>query len=178
LPHLSAVTSGPAQRVAQAYREHRGLVYGLALRYGGGDVAWAEDITQEVFISLMQTIDRLDLQRGLEGWLYRVTTNRCLNRLKVDRFRRSAPIRWVLSQLAPTEVHQGLRIELSAELRRVLGYVQGLPPKQRVAFCMHRLDGLSMSEVGEALGHSKGYVCKLVARADLAVRRAAERDVG
>ncbi len=175
-PPVAEVSISSADRVARAYREHRDLVYRLALRYGAGNVAWAEDVTHEVFIALLKAVGRLDVDRGLEGWLYRVTTNRCLNRIKTDRFRRSAPVRWVLSQNSSSDVDPSMRVELSRELRAVLGYLQDLPAKERVAFCMHRIDGLSMSEIGDVLGFSKGYVSKLISRADVKIQRAAERD--
>ena len=47
-----AAAGAPATRVATLYRQHRDQVYRLALRYGRGDRQWAEDVTQDVFVSL------------------------------------------------------------------------------------------------------------------------------
>ncbi len=175
LTEVPPISGSPSTQVARLYRTHRHFVYRIALRYGSGSRAWAEDVTQEVFISLLKAIDGLDRDKGLEGWLYRVTTNRCLNRLKVERFRNSTPVRWLLASQTEESVDMGEQVELRDELRSVWVHLQALPPKQSVALCMHHLDGLSMSEVGEVLGHNKSYVSKLVARAEKALHKAAGR---
>src|SRR6476659_10076334 len=75
-----------ADEIGALYRRHHRLVYRLALRYGRGDAAWAEDVTQDVFLGLFKILDDLTDREGMEGWLYRATTNRCLNRLRHERF--------------------------------------------------------------------------------------------
>jgi RNA polymerase sigma-70 factor, ECF subfamily len=51
------------------------------------------------------------------------------------------------------------------ELRRAFRALDALPAKERVAFAMHTIDGLTLEEIGAVLGHTKGYVSKLVTRA-------------
>jgi RNA polymerase sigma-70 factor (ECF subfamily) len=146
-------------------------VYRLALRYGGGSRAWAEDVTQEVFVRLIDHVDDLEDRDGLEGWFYRVATNRCLNRLRRERVRNAAPVRWLLGsrQTEPADPERvaGVRQELA----HAWDVVESLPPKERVAFCMHYLDGKKQTEIADCLGHSKGYVCKLIKRAQARVRQ-------
>ena len=83
----------PQEKVAaveRAYRRHHALVFRLALRYGRGSRAWAEDLTQEVFVDLLHAIEDLDDLDALEGWLYRATSFRCLKRLRRERLMQSA----------------------------------------------------------------------------------------
>jgi len=74
------------------------------------------------------------------------------------------------------EAHLGREAEAQAaerrDLRRVDVMLAKLPPKQRVAFCMYRLDGKEQAEIGEILGFSKSYVCKLIKRAEATIREA------
>src|SRR5262245_28442646 len=65
--------------IRDAYERHRHDVFRLALRYGAGRRAWAEDVTQEVFVRLMEIVDRLDAPSDLGAWLYRVTANHCVS---------------------------------------------------------------------------------------------------
>ena len=163
------------ERVEALYVQHREFVYRLALRYGGGSQAWAEDITQEVFLRLFDVIDELearDGQGGTEPWFYRVTTNRCLNRLRAERFRNSAPVRWLLGRRT-TESRDPERVTAARQgLAQASEALARLPPKERVAFSMHVLDGKKQVEIAEVLGHSKGYVSKLIARAEAQIREA------
>ena len=58
------------------------------------------------------------------------------------------------------------------DLRRALETLGTLPPKEQVAFSMFYLDGKEQEEIGKILGHSKGYVCKLIQRAVAQLRDA------
>jgi RNA polymerase sigma-70 factor (ECF subfamily) len=159
-------------RVERLYREHRELVYKLALRYGGGNTAWAEDVTQEVFVRLFDVVMGLEPRDTLAGWFYRVTTNRCLNRLRRERFRSSPWIRWLVRRSESADVDPERRVVVRDQLEQAWDVVQTLSPKERVAFCMHYVDGKRQVEIAAILGHSKGYVCKLLKRAEARVRAA------
>lgn|GEM_PF-549025 len=154
-----------ASEVTAIYHKHRLLVYRLALRYGKGNVAWAEDIMQEVFIDLLKALPNLENHDDLAGWLYRATTNRCLWRMRRERFLSLAPVRWLLGE-QQSEPRPPDELAIARDdLRRAMAVLSSLPSKEQVAFCMYYLDGKEQEEIGEVLGHSKGYVCKLIQRA-------------
>lgn len=170
---LPTAESSPAHvhtRVEALYRLHHDLVYRLALRYGRGDAAWAEDVTQEVFIGLFDALHRLDEREGLEPWFYRVTINRCLNRLRRERVRDAVPLRWLLGPSERQPVDPERLTAARQGLSQAWTVLDALPPKERVAFCMYYLDGKRQSEIGEILGHGKSYICKLIKRAENRVR--------
>lgn len=152
------------EQIEALYRKHHRLVFHLGLRYGRGDVAWAEDVTQEVFVHLFDVSGGLRDLDDMEGWLYRATTNRCLNRLRRDRFLALAPVRWLLGeQQREPEVPEALAIARD-DLRRIFEILGKLPPKEQIAFAMYYLDGKEQDEIGRQLGCSKSYVCKLIQR--------------
>jgi RNA polymerase sigma-70 factor (ECF subfamily) len=158
------VVATPNERLTNLYRAHGALVFRLALRYGG-DRSWAEDLTQEVFLQAFAHIDELAEVDNPAGWLYRVTTRRCLNRLRGQRLRASAPVRWALQERVPQPITpEELGIHRQ-QLARLFTQLETLPPKQRVCFWMYHVDAKSVVEIGEIIGHSKGYVSKLLDRA-------------
>ncbi|MGH1340868.1 MAG: RNA polymerase sigma factor [Nannocystales bacterium] len=159
-------------RVRVLYRRHRDDVYRLALRYSQGDATWAEDIVQDVFVTLCRKVDKLDDDTDLGGWFYRVTHNRCLSRLRRRAVAQSPAVRWLLGRRAVS--HDDRRAEDRAGLHEVFKIVDGLPPNQRLAFCMYHLDGMEQAEIGEVLGHSKSYVCKLIKRATSTIEKTQE----
>lgn len=152
-------------RVQWLYRRHRDEVYRLALRYGRGDPAWAEDITQDVFVSLCRNVHRLEDWGDLGRWFYRVTHNCCLTRMRRSLTREA--LRALLGR--QPDVDDERRAVHREGLRRVLEVVDRLEPRQRMAFCMYYIDGLEQQEIGDILGFSKSYVCKLIKRAKAAV---------
>src|SRR5262249_34416359 len=83
-------------RLAELYDAHGARTYRLALRYGGGDRSFAEDLTQEVFLELIERLDRGHEIHNVGGWLYRATIHRALNRLRRERFMQLPAVRWLL----------------------------------------------------------------------------------
>jgi RNA polymerase sigma-70 factor, ECF subfamily len=163
---LSVHECDDATRVATLYREHRDRVYRIALRYAAGDGAWAEDVTQDVFVALCRTLHRLDDDADMQGWFYRVTQNACLSRLRRQAMMSAPGVRWLLGR----RTREAEDLEDAAanrqHVRRVFGMLDTLSPKERVAFCMYHLDGREQAEIGAILGFTKSYVCKLIKRAE------------
>lgn len=166
---VDAIESAPVTKSSPLdalYRKHHRLVYRLALRYGKGNVAWAEDITQEVFLDLLKALPELNDHDDLGGWLYRATTNRCFRRMRRERFFSLAPVRWLLGEQKPEPERPDAVVMARDDLRRAMEALSALPEKEQIAFSMYYLDGKQQEEIGAILGHSKGYVCKLIQRAE------------
>lgn len=65
---------GSLEALGSLYDRHRQLVYRTALAVTG-DAEAASDLLQDVFLRLHRFADRVDTNRPLEPWLYRVTAN-------------------------------------------------------------------------------------------------------
>lgn len=160
---LADAAADVAGQIDRLYRRHHRAVFVLALRYGLGDEAWAEDVVQDVFVTLFDHLPQLADHEQLDGWLYRVTTNRCLRKLRREAFLQRPIVRWLLSRgdAQPTLEQQ---VFARQDLERARRALADLPPRERVVLAMCHLDGKSQREVCEILGLSKGYVSKLLAR--------------
>lgn len=175
-PSVAVNASSPearAREVERAYERHHAQVYQTAVRFGGGRRGWAEDVAQDVFMTLFDRIDQLDAHDDLAGWLYRVTVNACLKRLRRERWIE----RWASwLPLAPrVERDPETTVVLRGELRAAIHLVDDLPPKERVAFAMYYFDEKPIEEIANLLGHSKGYASKLVSRAETKVRQRSQK---
>ena len=156
--------------VEQAYRAHGAEVYRVALRFGRGDHAWAEDVTHEVFLELHTSWNAVRDPDRVAGWLYRATVHRTLNRLRRQRLWERPWVRWLVAGWRPATPDPE-RVELGRqELDALFARVAALPDKQRVVFCMRHFDDRPGTEIAKLLGHSEGYVSKLLARAEAAIR--------
>lgn len=147
------------------YRRHRDAVYRLALRYGAGQAAWAEDVVQDVFVVALGDPAFCRGHAEPAVWLYRVTTQRCLTRLKRERV--FGAIQGLLGALRPDEQRTPERVYGGAQ---ALGWVDrwfdALPAREKIAFAMSVYDGKSQADIAQMLGLSKGYVSKLLARVE------------
>jgi RNA polymerase sigma-70 factor (ECF subfamily) len=156
-------------RVAELYRRHAPSAYRLALRYGRGNRQWAEDLVHDVFVEIHRDAERIAAMENPGGWIYRAVTHRCLSRLQRERFLNAPVVRWILRS-EPVESDPAVLGHARDELGRVFEAVNALPDKQRLCFWMYHVDGMTQPQIAEILGFRKSYVCKLLKRADEAVR--------
>ncbi|MEM6993972.1 MAG: sigma-70 family RNA polymerase sigma factor [Myxococcota bacterium] len=163
---VGAKPAEPADDAERLYRRFGPTAFKLALRYSGGDRAWAEDVVQDVFLEVHQDAARIVAMKSPRGWIYRATTNRCLKRLRRERLMNSPVVRWWLGgQVRATPDPETLGAARQ-ELGRAFEAVSQLPPRQQVAFWMHHVDGLSQARIGQILGVGKSSVCRLLQRAE------------
>lgn len=116
-----------------------------------GDRAEANDVVQEAFIRIWSARSSLDPARSLLALLYRTARNLALNHLRDERTRErllarhEAPFQW---RDPGPEALQAER-ELSEQLSRL---VEQLPPRQREALTLSRVQGLSHEEIAAVMG--------------------------
>jgi RNA polymerase sigma-70 factor (ECF subfamily) len=164
--HMSRTDSATADRptLEECYATHRAFVFHRCLRYGAGDVAFADEVTQEVFLKLWQHLPNLDDAHDLGAWLNRVTANLAISRLRRERsLLGKLHALWSIAGRADTEtaLHVVERKQLAGQ---VLDALRTLSPRERVIICMKVLDGASQREIARTLDVSEGYVSKLLQR--------------
>ena len=144
-----------------------------------GSDARAEEVTQDVFVQVFRFRLRYRPDARFATWLYTIATNLCLNelrrperQLRVDLWERreDEPDREGPPLPDPDAVNPESGAA-SRELARALEQaIAELPPKQRAALLLSRLDGLAYRDVGEAMGCSEGAVKALLFRATHALK--------
>jgi RNA polymerase sigma-70 factor (ECF subfamily) len=132
-------------------RRHQGPVFRLLERMLG-DAAEAEDVAQEVFVSVFKSIESFRGDSALGTWLYRIAANHGKNRLKyLARRRRDAarPVeeagageRAAEREPTPAESLEGRQAEQS--LRRAF---EALDEEQRLLVTLRDMQSLSYEEI-------------------------------
>jgi RNA polymerase sigma-70 factor (ECF subfamily) len=161
-----------------AWRElvarHTRRVFGLAYRFTGR-VDEAEDLTQEVFVKVYQTLGRYRESDGpFGGWLMAVARNHAIDnyrRRKQERLRR-ADDPAVLETVAARDEHPIAGLEREERSRLVHSGLRALPPDLRLPLVLCDLQGLPYEEIASALGIPLGTVKRRInrARVELAKR--------
>ncbi|MCA9561474.1 MAG: sigma-70 family RNA polymerase sigma factor [Myxococcales bacterium] len=148
--------SRPAHSLSDLFDQHAQHVYRRALRLMGS-AADAEEATQEVFIRAMPELARLDEEEPVR-WLYRVTTNYCLNQLR-DRKRRREILAERHGELAGRV--GGERADAQMTLRALLANAD---PQQATCAAYVYFDDLTYTEVAEVMGVSRRTISNLMDR--------------
>ena len=150
---------------AALYADHKDRVFHLCLRLSGGNASWAEDATQDVFVKLLQRLDGLSDTEDLGAWIYRVTMNICMTRLKREGsvWGRVLQVLSGATTLASRDTPER-RVSVRQDLDAALEALAELPAKQRVVFSMRYIDETPQREIAATLDMSEGYVSKLLQR--------------
>jgi RNA polymerase sigma-70 factor (ECF subfamily) len=148
--------AGERDAFAAIYERYRSGVYRFARLMSGSD-ATAEDVTQEVFVTLMRTLPRYDSHRAeLLTYLYGVARNVTRNRLRRDRrfVALDAAVEGTPSS-ADDPCAAASRAEQLAQLRRS---VLALPSRYREVVILCNVHGLSYAETARVLRAPIGTV--------------------
>src|SRR5690349_20333205 len=131
---MSRAASATAERptIEECYATHRAFVFHRCLRYGAGDLAFAEEVTHDVFVKLLEHLPSLRDLHDLGGWLNRVSANLAISRLRRERslFRKLQAL-WVTAERAETDTARHA-IERKQLAGHVLDALRMLPPRERV----------------------------------------------
>jgi RNA polymerase sigma-70 factor (ECF subfamily) len=152
-----AVARYQDRALAEIYRRHGGGVHALAARILGAG-GRAEDVTQDVFVTLWDAPERFDPERGsLRTYLLTIAHRRSVDRLRADRARSDREVR---EALARRDVGYDLEREVGDLIvaDRVRGAVSSLPERERQAIEMSYFGGHTYREVAALLGVAEGTV--------------------
>src|SRR5580693_1690622 len=83
---IESCRNGDRDAFRALYETYKDKVYSIALYFFHGDETAASDMTQQVFLKLIQGIAQFRGEAGFSTWLYRLVVNACM-----DGTRRAKP---------------------------------------------------------------------------------------
>lgn len=178
-------------RDERAFRElveaHRDKVYNITFRMLGNR-AEAEDVAQEVFITVFKTIDSFREESKFSTWLYRVAVNHCKNRIKylarrhdrdrdqLDETTQGNGVNGTIGGPVPSSPDRALA---GAQMEKLLQEaIANLDEDQRIVVVLRDVEDLSIEEICEITGLPDGTVKSRLHRARLVLRKRLQRHVG
>ena len=145
------------------YDLYKDRVYSISLYFFHGDPAAASDVTQQVFLKVMTSIQQFRGDAEFSTWLYRLVVNACMD---VARSRKSDAISADRSRMeafaAPGSQEEDYAHAQMANTVRAA--VSVLPPKFRIAVLLRYFEDLSYEQMAKALHCSRGTVASRLSR--------------
>ena len=158
---VQRAAAGDRAAFAALYERHRTVVYRFARLMSGSD-ATAEDVTQEVFVTLIHTMVTYEPQRaGLLTYLYGVARNVTRNRLRRDR--RFVALDTAATALSPADDPHDAASHAQERtlLRRA---ILSLPSRYREVIILSDVHGLAYAEAARILHVPVGTVRSRLSR--------------
>lgn len=174
---VAAAQQGDQAAFGALVEKYQAMAYSLAFRMLG-DSEDAADAVQEAFLNAWRALSGFQGQSAFSTWLYRLTSNACID------FLRRAKRREVLSITVSDEDDDLPRetdipderwsperaLERKEARRAVQEGLAALSPEHRQVLALRELEGLSYQEIAQVLALEEGTVKSRIARARLALR--------
>ena len=154
--------------------DYTSMVFNLAFRFMGNRQE-AEDLSQDVFLKVFKSLESYRGASTLKTWIYRITTNMALNRLKflkrrhenqkvsIDQARPDQA--FTLGELLPDNrpgPHQEIHAdEIGIKLQKAL---DSISEDQKAVVILRDIEGLHYEEIADALDTNIGTVKSRLAR--------------
>ncbi|MFO7722414.1 MAG: RNA polymerase sigma factor [Bacteroidales bacterium] len=140
------------------------------------DIQEAEDIAQDVFVEVFNSIHRFRGDSALATWIYRITVNKALNRKKklsgitlVNLFssgnNRNNPSSQERDLVAGAERNPDFELRQEEDKKALQSAVDRLPAPQRTAFLLSQYEQLSYNQIADIMQTSLSAVESLLFRA-------------
>jgi RNA polymerase sigma-70 factor (ECF subfamily) len=137
------------------------------------DHGMAEDITQEVFITVFKSILSFNERSAVSTWIYRITVNKCLDHLRATTRRKKTGL---FSQLfnrdtgqplaeQPDFIHPGIVLEQRENARYLFAAIETLPDTQKTVFVLAHIEDLPQKDIAEIMNLSVKAIESLLQRA-------------
>lgn len=180
---VTLAQGGSTWAMEELVRRYRQKAFAVAYHLCSADTQDAEDLVQEAFLRAFRNLKKFQGKSTFYTWFYRILVNLCLDsRRRRNRWRR------ILSPWMPwkrqegrndTEVedvegrHDPMQEVSNHQLSKdIESAMNALPEKQRVAFQLKVLHGMSISEIAGVMGAAEGTVKSHLFRATHSLRQA------
>ena len=156
---IARAKQGDAESFEALYGLHKRRVYSLCLRMTG-NVAEAEDLTQEAFLQLFRKISTFRGESAFSTWLHRLAVNVVLMRLRKKGLSEVS-----LEETLEPQHEDGPRRDVGVRDNVLAGSIdrvnlerclESLPPGYRTIFVLHDVEGYEHNEIATMLGCSIG----------------------
>jgi RNA polymerase sigma factor (sigma-70 family) len=132
----------------------------------------AEDVAQEVFVQVYESINQFKGDSKFSTWLYRIAVTKSLDHLRKKKRKKRFAFVQSLFGMNEEEVrhepdfnHPGVSLENKEKAAVLFRAIDKLPDNQKAAFTLHKLEGLSYQEVAEIMETTVSSVESLMHRA-------------
>lgn len=170
--------AGDSEAFGRLLEENQDRVYSLALRMVNNPED-AADLTQEAFLSAWRGLESFHGEAAFSTWLYRLTSNLCIDFLRREKRKRAAgPVFYLddTEEEVPLELpdygaEPHRKLEQTEVRQQIAQGMAALSPEHRQILSLREISGLSYQEIADILAVEEGTVKSRIARARTALRK-------
>ena len=174
---VKACLKGNEQAQKQLYDAFASQMMGVCYRFTKS-AEDAEDVSQEVFIQVYESIKSFKGDSKFSTWIYRIAVTKSLDLLR--RKKRKKRFAFIQSLFGkndelindpPDFYHPGVAAENKENAAVLFKAIAALPENQHTSFVLSKIEGLSYQEVSEVMQMTEASVVSLLHRAKTNLRK-------
>lgn len=131
------------------YKRYYGYVMAISLSYGSNREV-AQEIVDDAFMKVFDTILSFDIKQSFKPWLRRITINTA-----IDYLRKNKKFNYHLSLAEEVSEMQSLEMIDSLVVKDIHKLIAELPDALKVVFNLYEIEGYSHREIAEIMGISE-----------------------
>lgn len=170
---IAALREGTNQAYGRLLDKYQQKVFGTCISFVPNQQD-AEDIAQEVFVEVFNSIDKFKGNSKLSTWIYRISVNKSLEFIrKKNTKKRFGFMQSLMGNEQPidrssyfTEFnHPGIQLENKEKSEILFAAVHKLPEAQRIVYTLSKIEDLSYQEISAVTEKSISSIESLLFRA-------------
>ena len=154
---VDAIRGGDEHAFEELYKLYFRRVHNFAVSKLG-NVAEAEDVTQEVFAAVFSCLERFEGKSDLVVWIYGITRNIINNRLRKRAGIRMVSLEELPQEYTPTDIGPEREAVAREDLRRMESVIGQLPKDQRKILELRHGKRLAIRKIAEIMDRSEDAV--------------------
>ena len=156
---IKLIEAGDEQAFVSLVRRYKTQVYGVSYSILGSRED-ADEISQDVFIKVYDSIYKFNGKSSFSTWLYRVTVNKCRDALRKRKRKKEISMETDISGQEGLKLKDVLESEQKSadelmqdrELQEIVRTAIGtLPEKYRIAITLKEIEHLSYAEIADVM---------------------------
>ncbi len=165
---IKALKAGKTIALEKIFQQYHHALYYHALDFVKSP-SLAEDVVQEVFVKLWEHRAQINPDLSFKAYLFRIARNHIINQLQ--RASREVKTKQYYSQRTTTYHNQAEDQVIYADYEAIAQKaLEELPPKRKMVFTLHRLEGRKYDEIADLLHISKNTVRDHVVKAEKSIK--------
>lgn len=169
---ISELKQGSSKALENLYSQFKDKVYNTVISYVQNE-SDAEELTQDVFIEVYNSINKFKRESNLSTWIYRIAVNKSLDFIRYTKRKKRFsvltgifnPDTGELNVDQPDYIHPGVETDMREQSAILFKAIDKLPENQKTAFILSKVEGLSNKEISEIMKSSVSSVESLLFRA-------------
>ena len=166
--YIDQAKEGDMNAFRQLVENHKVRLYNLAYDLTGNRHD-AEDLSQDVFIKVFNSLHKYRGESKFSSWLYRITVNTWINMRKSKHYKAQKMTEELQEEHLLMNTNSNANPEKDTESNLIQNSIQsalsGLSPREKSIFVLRHYNDLKIADISKSLGISVGSVKTLLFRA-------------